>query len=88
MKNTTHDVILYYRCCYINEAVIFSDCVHLKLGYWFHALLKVYSDRDDTVPLNKEGLFLIILIKILIISIALQLKGNIVSNALVLIFFF
>ena len=43
----------YYRCCCINEPVIFSQCVHLKLGHRFHALLKVYSDRDDTVPLNE-----------------------------------
>ena len=42
----------YYRCCCINEAVIFSDCVHLKLGHRFHALLKVCSDRDNIVPLS------------------------------------
>ena len=24
-----------------------SCCVHLKLGHWLHALLKVCSDRDD-----------------------------------------
>ena len=39
-----------YHCC-INEPVIFSHCVHLKLGHRFHALLKVCSDRDDIVPL-------------------------------------
>ena len=39
----------YYRCCCINEPVIFSHCVHLKLGHRFHALLKVCSDRDDIV---------------------------------------
>ena len=37
--------------CLTNEPVIFSHCVHLKLGHGFHALLKVCSDRDDTVPL-------------------------------------
>ena len=42
----------YYRCCCINEPVIFSHCVHLKLGHRFHALLKVCSDRDDIVPLK------------------------------------
>ena len=25
----------YYCCCCINEPVIFSHCVHLKLGHWF-----------------------------------------------------
>ena len=40
-----------YRCCCINEPVIFSHCVHLKLGHRFHALLKVCSDHDDIVPL-------------------------------------
>ena len=43
----------YYRCCCINEPVIFSYSVHLKLGHWFHALLKVCSDHDDTAPLIK-----------------------------------
>ena len=42
----------YYSCCSINEPGIFSHCVHLKLGHRFHALLKVFSDRDDIVPLN------------------------------------
>ena len=42
----------YYRCCCINEPVIFSHCVHLKLGHRFHALLKVCSDRGNTAPLN------------------------------------
>ena len=42
----------YYCCCCINEPVFFSRCVHLKLGHRFHALLKVCSDRDDTVPLT------------------------------------
>ena len=32
-----------YRCCCVNEPVIFSHCVHLKLGHRFHALLKVCS---------------------------------------------
>ena len=47
----------YYRCCRINEPVIFSHCVHLKLGHRFHDLLKVCSDRDDIVPL--KGLYTI-----------------------------
>ena len=42
----------YYCCCCINEPVIFSHCVHLKLGHRFHALLKACSDRDDIVPLR------------------------------------
>ena len=37
----------YYHCCCINEPVIFSHCVHLKLRHRFYALLKVCSDRDD-----------------------------------------
>ena len=44
----------YYHCCCINEPVIFSHCVHFKRGQWFHALLKVCSDRDDIVPLNAK----------------------------------
>ena len=43
-------IIRYRRVC-INEPVILSHCVHLKLGHRFHALLKVYFDRDNTVPL-------------------------------------
>ena len=46
----------YYRCCCINEPVIFSHCVHLKLGSHFHALLKVSSDRDDIVTLRSQSL--------------------------------
>ena len=42
----------YYRYCCINEPVIFSHRAHLQLGHRFHALLKVCSDRDDTVPLT------------------------------------
>ena len=44
----------YYRCCciHVNKPVHFSHCDHLKLGHWFHALLKVCSDRDDIVPLT------------------------------------
>ena len=45
---------LYYHCCCIIEAVIFSHCVHLKLGHWFHALLNVCCDYDDTVPLRRN----------------------------------
>ena len=40
-----HDKIMH--CCCINKPVIFSHCVHLKLGHRFHVLLKVCSDRDD-----------------------------------------
>ena len=29
-ENNTHTIRSYYRCCCINEPVIFSDCVHLK----------------------------------------------------------
>ena len=46
----------YYRCCCINEPVMFSNSVHLKLGHRFHALLKVCSDCDDIVPLNYSGM--------------------------------
>ena len=42
----------YYLCCCTNMRVIFSHCVHLKLGHWFHALMKVCSDCDDIVPFN------------------------------------
>ena len=41
---------LHYRCYCINEPVIFSYRVHLKLVHRFHVLLKVCSDRDDIVP--------------------------------------
>ena len=37
---------LYYHCCCIQEPVIFSHCVNLKLGHRFHVLLKVCSDSD------------------------------------------
>ena len=40
----------YYRCCCINEPVIFS----LKLKHRFHALLAVWSDHDDIVPLSDQ----------------------------------
>ena len=53
-----------YRCCCINEPVIFSHCVH-KLGHRFHALLKVYSDCDDSVYL-REDTTLVILTKLLL----------------------
>ena len=42
----------YYRCCCINEPVMFSHCVHLKLGHQFRALLKVCSDRDAIVSVQ------------------------------------
>ena len=35
----------------VNEPVIFSHFAHL-LGHWFHALVKICSDRDDIVPLR------------------------------------
>ena len=45
-------MIRSYNRCGINEPVIFSHCVHLELGDQFHALFKVCSDLDDTVPLK------------------------------------
>ena len=57
LKIIPHMIRSYYRCCCINEPVIFSHCVHHKLGHWFHALLKVCCDRDDTVPL-KQSIFM------------------------------
>ena len=55
LKIIPHMTRAYYRCCCINEPVIFSHCVHLnKLGHRFHALLKVCSDRDDIVPLIQK----------------------------------
>ena len=51
LKTIPHMIRSYYRCCCINEPVIFSHCVHFKLGHRFHALMRVCSDRDDTVPL-------------------------------------
>ena len=49
---------LYISCivCIVfiyNEPVIFSHCVHLKVGHRFHALLKVCSERDDVVNLSQ-----------------------------------
>ena len=52
LKMIPHMIRPYYRCCCINEPVIFSHCVHLELGHRFHALLKVCTDRDDIVPFN------------------------------------
>ena len=37
------------------QPVIFSQCVHLRLGYRFHALFNVCSDCDDTVPLSSSS---------------------------------
>ena len=56
LKIIPHMIRLYYRCCcmHVNEPVIFSHCVHLKLGHRFHALLKVCTVRDDIVPLNTK----------------------------------
>ena len=53
LKIISHMIRSYYRCCCINEPVIFSHCVHLKLGHWFHAPWKVCSDCDDIVPLKE-----------------------------------
>ena len=39
----------------LRKWVMFTHCVHLKLGHRFHAQLKVCSDRDDAV--NKVQLF-------------------------------
>ena len=49
-ENNTY-IRSYYHCCCINEPVIFSHCVYLKLhvGHRFHALSKVCSDCDNTV---------------------------------------
>ena len=51
----SHMIRSYYRCCCINEPVICSHGVYLKLGHRFHALLKVCSDRDDTAPLTSKN---------------------------------
>ena len=40
-----------------NEPVVFSHCVHLKLGHRFHALLKVCSDRDDIAPFKLDSAY-------------------------------
>ena len=50
LKIILHMIRSYYHCCCINEPVIFSHCVHIKLGHQFHALLKVCYDCDDIVP--------------------------------------
>ena len=55
VKIIPHMIRSYHCCCCMNEPVNFSHCVHLKLGYWFHALLKVWSDHDDTVPFNMKS---------------------------------
>ena len=49
--NNTHQIRSYYHCCCIYETVNFSHSV-LKLGHQFNTLLKVCSDRDDTIPLT------------------------------------
>ena len=46
LKIIPHIIRSYYHCCCINEPVIFSQCVHLKLGHRFHALLKDCSNRE------------------------------------------
>ena len=49
-------------CCYLGQSALVgyymylqSPSSKLKLGYRFHALLKVCSDRDDAVPLNLQA---------------------------------
>ena len=49
-NNTPHDNVIITVAAAQNEPAIFSHCVHLKLWHWFHALLKVCSDRDNTIP--------------------------------------
>ena len=45
---------MYYRYWHVNEAVIFSHCIHLKREHQLHALLKVCIDHDDIVPLSRK----------------------------------
>ena len=59
LKITPH-IMSCYSCCCINEPVIFSHRVHLKLGHRFHALLTVNSDRDNTVPLSALSPWLLV----------------------------
>ena len=47
----------YFRCGCINEPVIFSHRVNLKLGHRFHALLKVCAGRDYIVPLMSMSVY-------------------------------
>ena len=54
LKIIHHMIRSCYRCCCINEPVIFSHFVNLKLGHWFHALSKVCTDSDDTAPLRAK----------------------------------
>ena len=51
-ENITHMIRSYYRCCCTNEPIIFINCVHLKLGHRFHALLKVPFWSWWYCPLN------------------------------------
>ena len=55
LKKQNLDLVLdnYRRVSNLSfvSKLIFSHCVHLKLGHRFNALLKVCSDRDDIVPL-------------------------------------
>ena len=45
-NNTLHEkVILPFATAMINEPVIFSNYVHLKLGHGINVLLKVWSWR-------------------------------------------
>ena len=54
LKIIPHMIRSYYRCCCVNEPVIFSHFVKLKRGHWFHALSNVCSDHDDdTAPLSR-----------------------------------
>ena len=48
----------------VNESVICSHCVHLKLEHRLHALLKVCSDRDDIAPLHDRTSKKLFLVKI------------------------
>ena len=73
----------YYRCCCINEPVIFIHCVHLKstLEHWFHALLKVCFNRDDTVPLSgQQNSYSFTCISYMYMYILFYLKGTSVSS--------
>ena len=51
-NNTPHDKVITVAAVYINEPVIFSHCVHLKLGHRFYALLKSAQIVAIIVPLT------------------------------------
>ena len=50
-NNTLRDKVILLLLLHKWVSNFQSQCVHLKLGHRFHALLKVCSDRDDSVPL-------------------------------------